>query len=93
MLDIIRQAAPKTILYHLAYPKADGYNSPKETKHGMPFHKDNDKEMELLQMFFMCYRNVHGYSNNVPITLEVYENDYTNCKNFRVTKEAVEQLL
>lgn len=89
-----KEAAPYTILYHLAYPKSTGYNIKSEIRHGMPFHKDDEKEMKLLQSFMDNYNMSCKIKDEIiPITLEVFEYDYNNCKNFRDTKFAVESII
>lgn len=92
--DIFDSAREKTILYHLAKAEGSGYSDDEVVRHSCPFSIHNSYETALLKEFLENYNRAISYNNrkNIPVTIEVYENDYTNSHNFSMTKEAIEIL-
>lgn len=84
MENFIKINAPYIKLIHLATYKGNGYG---KGKHGIGFEDCNYPD---IQNFVRLYKK-YGY--NCPITLEVEEEDYYNCKRFEKTKELLEKAL
>jgi hypothetical protein len=72
--------APYCKLIHLSTFKNSGYG---KKNHGTPYTMNDKKELKELMQLYQKY----GYS--VPITLEVYEDDYKTATNYSIEKETL----
>lgn len=87
--DIFMKSAPKTILYHLAWGNESGYGS----QHGLPFHDNDERENAILAYFVKLYKQcceIAGKTDGeIPITLEVREDNFLDSVNYSATKKAL----
>lgn len=71
-------------VFHLANVISLGFN---KGQHGCGF-KENVEDMEFLDKFFNLY---YQYTSDAYVTLEVYENDYSDSQIYLSTKKLVER--
>ncbi len=71
-------------LIHLAGMRGSGYGG---DNHGTPFSEQNEEQCRKILDLYQKY----GY--DCPVTLEVYESDYSVCEGYRKTKETVDRIL
>lgn len=59
-------------------------------EHGSAFNMNNPKDMEVLFNIFKYYEK---YTPNATITLEVCEENYLNCINVKLTRDAILKII
>lgn len=73
--DFFKWNKDEIMLIHLANTKNFGYL---DGEHGCAF-SENESDMIKLDEFYKLYLK---YNYKCPVTIEVYEKDYCNCKNY-----------
>lgn len=79
---LFEESAPMLKLIHLAYSENHGYNE----YHGMPF---TGQEFIVLNYINGLYEK---YNIDCPVTIEVYEKNLFDAKNYVLTREEIEKL-
>ena len=74
------------MLIHLNTMSGNGYGK----GHELGFNMDNKKEFNKLSLW-LDYHN--KYLKEVPLVLEVREDDYNNCVNYENTKNAINKII
>lgn len=92
--SLITNAAPKIFLFHLSQPRNAGYSYKNTINHGLPYNKESIEDITTLNRFIGLYELTHKINGNndmrVPITLEVFEEDYSKGINYQQTFESLE---
>lgn len=71
-------------LIHLSYAKGIGQG---KTRHGQPFTSSNQDILEKIMDLY------YKYNYNCPITIEVLEDDYVSCSNYKITRDTINSYL